>query len=133
MASLDQFEYTPLAKLRHIRLIVLHPGLSDAQPIICSLKVVSLDDYKHNDGPWPYEAVSYTWGAKHGTIPIACDGQTLLVTPNCESALRHLRLKRKDRVLWIDAVCVDQQSVREKNEQVPLMGEIYYSATRAII
>lgn len=133
MASLDQFEYEPLAKPRHIRLIILRPALSDTQPIICSLKEVSLDDYDHDNDPLPYEALSYTWGAKHGTIPITCDGQTLLVTPNCESALQHLRQKLKKRVLWIDAICIDQQSVQEKNEQVPLMGEIYVSATRAVI
>jgi hypothetical protein len=130
MASLDQFEYTPLANPRHIRLIILRPALSDAQPIVCFLKEVSLDDY---DNPLPYEALSYTWGAKYGTLPITCNGQTLLVTPNCESVLQHLRQKLKDRVLWIDTICIDQQSVQEKNEQVPLMGEIYVSATRAVI
>lgn len=133
MVSLDPFEYMPLAKSHHIRLIILRPALFDAQPIVCSLKEASLNDYGHDDGVLPYEALSYTWGTKYGTTPIICDGRTLLVTPNCESALRNMRLKLKDRVLWIDAICIDQQSVQEKNEQVPLMGKIYFSATRVII
>ncbi|KAK1829574.1 heterokaryon incompatibility protein-domain-containing protein [Podospora conica] len=133
MASPPPYRYFPLASPRHIRLLALRPALKDAQPIICSLHEVSLDDRNRQNPPPPYEALSYTWGARTGTIPILCDGRTLLVTPNCESALRHLRHKFKDRLLWIDATCIDQQSVEEKNVQVPLMGEIYSTATRAVI
>ena len=32
------------------------------------------------------------------------------------------------RSFWIDAICIDQQSIGEKNKQVRLMGEIYSSA-----
>ena len=93
----------------------------------------------------PYEALSYTWGARVGTLPIICCGLAsdknggegsrgvVLVTPNCDAALRHLRLRLRSRVLWIDAICIDQQSVREKNEQVPMMGEIYRAATRCVV
>lgn len=134
MPSPPSYRYFPLASPRHIRLLALRPAFTDAQPIICSLKEVSLDDYDgEGASPRPYEALSYTWGARTGTIPILCDGKTLLVTPNCESALRHLRQMFKDRLLWIDAACINQQSVEEKNVQVPLMGEIYSAATRAVI
>lgn len=134
MPSPPSYRYFPLASPRLIRLLALRPAFTDAQPIICSLKEVSLDDYDGKGAsPRPYEALSYTWGARTGTIPILCDGKTLLVTPNCESALRHLRQMFKDRLLWIDAACINQQSVEEKNVQVPLMGEIYSAATRAVI
>jgi hypothetical protein len=133
MASPPPYRYFPLASPRHIRLLALRPAFTDAQPIICSLKEVSLDDYEDAGSPLPYEALSYTWGARTHTIPILCDRKTLMVTPNCESALRHLRRMFKDRLLWIDAACIDQQSVEEKNVQVPLMGEIYSAATRAVI
>jgi len=95
--------------------------------------------------PTPYEALSYTWGARAGTLPITCfdlssdknggEGRrgVLLVTPNCDAALRHLRLRLRSRVLWIDAICIDQQSVREKNEQVPMMGDIYREAARCVV
>jgi hypothetical protein len=34
---------------------------------------------------------------------------------------------------WIDAICIDQSSIDESNEQVPRMGEIYTSAARVWI
>lgn len=129
MASSGEYTYTPLTNARNIRVLTLRSALVDSQHIICSLQQVSLDD----DPGVQYEALSYTWGAKHGTIPITCDGRTLLVTPNCESALRHLRMKLTGRTLWIDAICIDQKSVPEKNVQVPLMGDVYRLATRAVI
>uniref|UniRef100_A0A0B7KR48 Heterokaryon incompatibility domain-containing protein n=1 Tax=Bionectria ochroleuca TaxID=29856 RepID=A0A0B7KR48_BIOOC len=65
--------------------------------------------------------------------PILCKGRRLLVTPNCESALRHLHHKLTPRLLWIDAICINQKSTDEKNYQVQLMGEIYARAERVII
>lgn len=129
MNPIADYKYASLKRPRDIRLLTLRPALTESQPITCRLQEASLNEKEHP----PYEALSYTWGARQGTVPISCDGKTLLVTPNCESALRHLRLKLKSRVLWIDAICIDQTSVSEKNQQVPLMGELYHLATRAII
>ena len=36
-------------------------------------------------------------------------------------------------MLWIDALCVKQESVLEKNHQVPLMGPIYSNASSVLI
>jgi hypothetical protein len=83
-----------------------------------------------------FEALSYVWESPVGTVPVQCDGQPLLVTPNCQSALRHLRLAGKHRILWVDAICIDQgssiESVKERNIQVTLMGEIYQKAVRTL-
>ncbi|KAH6977365.1 heterokaryon incompatibility protein-domain-containing protein [Ilyonectria sp. MPI-CAGE-AT-0026] len=133
MAPTEKFDYRPFAKPRFIRLLTLYPSTSDTKPLKGRLHQVSLDELKDPKANHSYEALSYVWGAKHGTIPITCDSQTLLITPNCESALRHLRHRFTRRVLWIDAICIDQQSVEEKNGQVPLMGEIYTTAKSVII
>ncbi|KAK7421164.1 hypothetical protein QQX98_002293, partial [Neonectria punicea] len=133
MSATVKFNYEPFAKPRFIRLLTLHPSPSTTKPLECRLSQVSLDELKDPKAKHTYEALSYVWGAKNGSIPITCDGQTLLVTPNCESALRHLRHKFTRRVLWIDAICIDQQSLEEKNSQVSLMGEIYTTAKRVVI
>jgi Heterokaryon incompatibility protein (HET) len=39
--------------------------------------------------------------------------------------LRRLRFEDKVRVLWIDAICINQDDREEKNQQVPLIGKIY--------
>jgi hypothetical protein len=83
-----------------------------------------------------FEALSYVWGSQFGTEPLVCDGKQLLVTPNCKSALRHLRRGDAPRTLWVDAICIDQenakQSVEERNAQVAMMGDIYAKARRTL-
>lgn len=133
------YEYQPLSTPTSFRVIVLKPAILENQALEVELHEARL-------GTPHYEALSYTWGQRHGTIPIRCydaapsrperrktTTTTILITPNCESALRHLRHRFKARQLWIDAICIDQASVAEKNQQVPLMGEIYMSAARTVI
>jgi hypothetical protein len=125
------FHHKRLASPQSIRLLQLHPSSSFSSGIIVSLAIGHLDE--NDPRPLQYEALSYVWGALIGTVPIVCDKQELLVTPSCESALRHLRLKDQTRVLWVDSVCIDQgntaESIRERNIQVTRMGEIYAKAT----
>jgi hypothetical protein len=35
--------------------------------------------------------------------------------------------------MWTDAICIDQTSVVDKNQQVPLMGDIYRKAHEVVI
>jgi hypothetical protein len=51
------------------------------------------------------------------------------VTTNLEAALRYLRHESMVRILWIDAICIDQSNIEERNHQVPLMKTIYSNAT----
>jgi hypothetical protein len=128
------FHHRRLTSPRSIRLVALLPSLEFQAALEAALTEVSLDGVSKNKNS--YEALSYVWGSRFGTEPIRCDGKLLLVTPNCESALRHLRLKNKTRFLWIDAVCIDQEngasSAKERNAQVALMGEIYKKAARTL-
>lgn len=77
-----------------------------------------------------YEALSYVWGSPINpkTIFINAIGSEKAmheVTQNLYVALIHLRLTDKPRVLWIDAVCINQDDMIEKGRQVALMGKIY--------
>ena len=60
-------------------------------------------------------------------------GQHLGVTRNLAEALRYLRFKDKPRVMWIDAICVDQQNLEERGRQVQRMADIYRNAERVVI
>jgi Heterokaryon incompatibility protein (HET) len=128
------FRHRRLSSPRSIRLLALLPSLEIQAALEATLTEVSLDSISKNKNS--YEALSYVWGSRFGTEPIRCDRQLLLVTPNCESALRHLRLKDTTRILWVDAICIDQEngasSVKERDAQVALMGEIYEKATRTL-
>jgi hypothetical protein len=59
----------------------------------------------------------------------------MLITPNCDAAMRSLRSATEIQVLWIDSICIDQtrEAVVERNGQVALMGEIYKSAAKVVI
>ncbi|KAK5654250.1 hypothetical protein OQA88_7425 [Cercophora sp. LCS_1] len=124
-----EYQYTPLPTSDSIRIVVLLPSTNRGDIIRCKFTNVFLG----NEAIPKYEALSYTWGYRQGSRPILCEGKTILVTPNCEQALLHLRRRFRSRHLWVDAICINQQSVPEKNTQVPLMGDIYRHASRTIM
>ncbi|KAK0657950.1 heterokaryon incompatibility protein-domain-containing protein [Cercophora newfieldiana] len=129
--SEKSYVYSPLLGPRSIRVLVIQPAPRRVDPLQCSFLEVSLDDNVSPENE--YEAISYTWGVPDATKPVLCDGRTVMVTPNCQQAILHLRRSLQPRRIWIDAVCIDQQSVSEKNTQVPMMGDIYHRAQRTII
>ena len=118
--------YDPIQPKTQIRVLALHPGGGDEE-ISCSLEVARLDE------PPPYEALSYAWGDSKERYPIRCGNGSLEVTDNLYAALKRLRDVSSDRVLWIDAICINQQDGREKGHQVQQMAEIYSRASRVLI
>ncbi|KAJ8108311.1 hypothetical protein OPT61_g8258 [Boeremia exigua] len=133
VASTDQVQteqeyiYTDLRCLergRTIRLVVLAPGDHD-DPICCTLV---LSGMVHSE----YDAVSYTWATEDGDDSkshiLYVDGSVMKVTQNCHSALRQLRHTGSHRRLWIDAICINQSNVKERNHQVGVMDRIYRAA-----
>ncbi|KAL8667151.1 MAG: hypothetical protein Q9168_007323 [Polycauliona sp. 1 TL-2023] len=125
----------PTAKT--IRLMELLPGNFD-HDIYVLLRNAILDD----ENIPTYEALSYTWGsleqqpdikiATHqelSTDPVYDD---LAVTRNLDEALRYLRCEKSAREFWIDAICVDQQNLEERGDQVQRMADIYGNARRVI-
>ncbi|VUC31099.1 unnamed protein product [Clonostachys rosea] len=80
-----------------------------------------------------YEAISYTWGGQKPSKPILCNGLELDITPNLYDALRQFRDPEALVFLWADAICINQEDLEEKNEQVPLMGMIYSKAKKVKI
>ncbi|KAJ0310953.1 hypothetical protein COL5a_008852 [Colletotrichum fioriniae] len=126
----DSAIYKPLESQTDIRLLTLEPG-EFADPIRCTLALSSTASMVD------YDAISYTWASEDGamawTQPITLDGRVFLVTANCETALRRVRSRGAQRVVWIDAVCMNQQDVEERGHQVRLMPQIYSRAQRVLV
>lgn len=84
-----------------------------------------------------YEALSYAWGSAADPDFIyiqEADGESALaITQNLAEALHYLRYENRSRVLWIDAICVDQSDIKERGHQVLRMADIYSLASRAVI
>lgn len=81
-----------------------------------------------------YEAISYVWGAKSGSERVfLLSGGYLLATRNLLSALRRLRHARESRVLWADALCINQNDLDERSVQVAQMATIYSRASKVLV
>ena len=85
------------------------------------------------EGGIPYDALSYTWGSTEKPAKITVNGSTMHVTLNLYIALQHLRFKDEDRILWIDAICIDQENHQERGHQVQQMSCIYKEAEQVVI
>lgn len=98
---------------------------------------VELSTHRLEDCP-EYEALSYCWGAPTGQkFHIKCNGHSFYALPSLRNALYALRLPDKPRTLWIDAICINQntdgRALRERGQQVSMMQDIYRKAKRVVV
>ncbi|KAH3953214.1 hypothetical protein HBH64_085480 [Parastagonospora nodorum] len=118
--------YEPLDGADHIRLMCLEPAFFSQEPLRFSFLSGNLIDFEDR-----YEAVSYTWGEPLLTYPLHHkDGTQVMVTANLDRALRRYRLPVTKRLLWADAVCINQEDDTEKAAQIPLMVQIFRNASK---
>lgn len=81
-----------------------------------------------------YAAISYTWGSIAAEMrQIRVNGRPFRVRVNLWHLLYHLRQRGESRFLWIDALCIDQQNLEERNFHVQLMGKIYETSALTIV
>lgn len=78
-----------------------------------------------------YEALSYEWGDPSGPRHnIILNGQPFEVRENIFQALFHLRSIGVTEPLWVDAICINQEDLQERGNQVRMMDSIYKLASR---
>ncbi|CAF9937775.1 hypothetical protein IMSHALPRED_000541 [Imshaugia aleurites] len=153
---MSDYEYLRLdVEASEIRLLTLLPGPPEAA-IRITIDVVVLTKHKIPQ----FEAVSYAWGSTESTVNIFIDEKNrkrrkflnyllqrpaikkseatrvtsfiLSVTRNLATALRYLRYGDRARVLWIDAICVNQNNLTERSQQVERMADIFARANRVV-
>ncbi|KAH6326702.1 hypothetical protein HBI38_053210 [Parastagonospora nodorum] len=96
----------------------------------------------------PYVALSYTWATEDGDVGLTrCiivhsaeeteyhslmlntePEEVLHITVNCEDAVRQTRNSSITEFVWVDAICIDQNRISERNHQVSIMDRIYTTA-----
>ena len=120
--ALHSFSYVELPNpAQDLRLLHINPGRDDVT-IDCSLSVFNI-----RTAPI-YGAISYTWGNPQPTRTITINGNTVQVGINCHYALWQVRQKSRATYYWIDALCINQSNMDEKNRQVQIMNEIFSRA-----
>jgi hypothetical protein len=116
-----------------IRLICIPAITEEAAPLHLSVEV-----HQHDRCP-EYETLSYTWGVEdndsrlHHPIYIGPYWDVLLQTRNCWDMIRFLRPSRGVRLVWIDAICINQLDNEEKKVQVGKMSRIYEDCRRVVV
>ncbi|TRX87933.1 hypothetical protein FHL15_011165 [Xylaria flabelliformis] len=119
---------TPLDKeSKQIRLLLVRP-LCDGDEVTCHIKLHSL-----LNGDSTYEAVSYAWSHVKGKKSIVIDDEKVEIPAAAEEVIRYLRYAKEPRVIWVDAICINQEDIREKGHQIALMHEIYKTASRTVV
>jgi hypothetical protein len=128
MASADgSFSYASLSvEVIEIRLLRLDKSTSADEPVNCTLFKAPLDSKPD------YVALSYEWGDSSVLETITVDGTSVTVRRNLALALKQISLAQGDMVLWVDAICINQTDVDERNHQVSLMRVIYKQASVVI-
>ena len=120
----DIYTHLPL-KPDVFRLLGLK-GISDTGLLICQLIQVDV-----NFTDQQYIAVSYTWGGQPRDHALDCSGVKVPVTRSCVDVLSSLLkniFKSGKGFVWIDQLCVDQENLDERAEQILLMKKIYEGA-----
>lgn len=111
----------------HFRLIeILQPSLG---LVCCRLTV---EDLRVVSGS--FVALSYVWGNDTASHTIKINGENFQVRPNLFDFLQLAGTQSEllNTKIFIDAICINQTDIQEKNCQVQLMGWIYENAREVI-
>jgi hypothetical protein len=122
-SGLDSLQYSPLGKneFRLLEITRLKETLGKSWPV-CRLFHVLI-----NNAP-KYNALSYVWGPQNDRETIAINTSGFSVSVELCHTLCALFRCTEPRVVWIDAICINQNDDAEKATQIPLMSEIYNRA-----
>ncbi|KAK3369305.1 heterokaryon incompatibility protein-domain-containing protein [Lasiosphaeria ovina] len=128
--AVREHHYSPLPD-GYIRLLRLMPHGDRDAPIQFNLLDCPLPDSSQDTSL--YDALSYVWGSPEKTRFVYTDECRLAVTVQLHTALSYLRDRLVERIIWIDAICINQEDNDEKGRQVQPMAKIYARASRVIV
>lgn len=124
----DMFQYEQLQpRSKEIRLLEMLPG-EETDIVRCNLRTFNLCTMP------AYVALSYTWIRDGKYQHIECNKQQLRISKSLGRFLKQFRTAKSGDIefLWIDAICINQTDVGERNHQVGQMRDIYSRASLTI-
>ncbi|KAF2474923.1 uncharacterized protein BDR25DRAFT_255455 [Lindgomyces ingoldianus] len=75
-----------------------------------------------------YQALSYAWGSTERTELLTTPEGVLPITKSLHTALQRLRHQTDAVILWVDAICINQDDNTEKAQQIRLLPKIFQMA-----
>jgi hypothetical protein len=133
----QSYIYTPLPDDNYIRLLALRPRswATDSFTPTASLHI-----HPFNDKTPRYTTLSYSWGRNSDgdaslSHELVVNGKVLMITANLYDFLIQHVPQSEDELfnLWVDAVCINQSNIPERNAQVARMQGIYSKASSTIV
>jgi hypothetical protein len=140
MGNTEKYEHMPLPGEHYIRLLQLHHVVDDNEAI-----TGTLETHRLTDKIVPYTTLSYSWAREDGSDDFSREvllhGRRLDITENLYDALFRLRQGGKGKcgggqiatLFWVDAICINQANVPERNTQVAMMARIFDHGTNMVI
>ncbi|KAJ9658576.1 hypothetical protein H2198_003594 [Neophaeococcomyces mojaviensis] len=123
MPQAQIFQHTPLRNPDHeFRVVEIVEAQHDSDTQ-CNVLTIPLASVKHH-----YKALSYLWGPETPNYTIQLDGKPFTVRENLWRFLHQAQVRFCNEPIFIDAICIDQKNIHERNKQVQLMGKIYTHA-----
>lgn len=122
--------YEILSSRTCIRLLNIGPSTDSKGPLVCTFEELELRDASGYSG---YSALSYRWGDDKPTYPVVLNGKIIYVRRNLWDFLMQARDNGWTNRLWVDALCINQEDIPERESQVTMMGEIYSRACNVLV
>ncbi|KAI1011880.1 hypothetical protein LB503_004594 [Fusarium chuoi] len=119
--------YAPLPSPSHIRVLSIQPGVNE-DTLVASFELLDL-----NAASIRFEAISYQWSEGVGQqASMRLGGEKISINAYLRGILLHLRLEQHIRVVWADALCINQSDHAERLQQVSIMQRIYSQAFKVV-
>ncbi|CEI61900.1 unnamed protein product [Fusarium venenatum] len=117
--KLPKYKYSRLKDKKEIRVFVLLPGKEDD----VLRGVIQTCPFKD---PIAYNTVSYVWGGnQQPRYKLLTPEGVLNIQASLFLVLKRIRKTDKPMVLWVDAICINQNDKKEKSQQVKLLPQIF--------
>jgi hypothetical protein len=146
----ENYGYSSLpTNKKRIRLLRLYAGAIETPTVTCQIfeaefveeiepPVLVDPDGNLTNAIIEYEALSWRWSdethSPYAIILIGNDGEKRkkIVSKTLGLSMKYLR-REEDRILWIDAICINQSDMKERSSQVSMMSHIYTRAKQVCI
>ena len=133
----SRFHYEKLPSDQHFRLLELFPRIrklpfeikfhvSRYPYLLAALSTHALTETAS------FECLSYTWGTSHDKRALWLNNSLITISESLDMALRSLRHETESRFLWVDFVCINQDDLKEKEQQIQHMFKIFSKAKSVV-
>lgn len=119
----ESYRYKSLRHRGDIRLLKLLPG-NGPMELWGKLEHINIRSSKT-----PYTAISYVWGSNLKQFKLRTSKGDIPLTASLYLGLRRLRESSEPVFIWADAICINQEDNTEKQKQIPMLTDIFRSAT----